>query len=180
VASVPPATSTAGQREREHEHPRAPPVVAHEVGAAAHAEGEAAIGRRVAHRRQRERGGVRPGGAQRPVQEQEQQRERERAHDADPEEPHERRLCRQPRDAPQVLQRRPHDLHPRVGIVDPVDRDLVDAQPAPLGEHQHLGVEEPAVVAHGVEQPGPQRVDTSGLEAALGVAEARPQHRVEE
>ena len=36
-----------------------------------------------------------------------------------------------------------HDVHPGVGVVDPVDRHLVDAQPGTFGEHEHLGVEEP-------------------------------------
>ena len=45
----------------------------------------------------------------------------------------------------------------RVGVVDPVDRHLVDAQPAALGEHEQLGVEEPAVVADVVEQPAAAR-----------------------
>ena len=38
------------------------------------------------------------------------------------------------------------DVDPRVGVVDPVDRHLVDAQAGALGEHQQLGVEEPAGV----------------------------------
>ena len=38
------------------------------------------------------------------------------------------------------------DVHPAVGVVDPVDRHLVDPQPGPLGQHQQLGVEEPAGV----------------------------------
>ena len=45
------------------------------------------------------------------------------------------------------LERGAHDVDARVGVVDPVDRHLVDAQAAPLGEHEQLGVEEPAVVA---------------------------------
>ena len=83
-------------------------------------------------------------------------------------------------DAAQVVDRGAHDLHARVGVVDPVDRHLVDPQPAALGEHEQLGVEEPAVVAHGVEQPGAERVGARGLEAALRVAEARAQHGVQD
>ena len=69
--------------------------------------------------------------------------------------------------------------HPRVGVVDPVDRHLVDAQAAALGEHQQLGVEEPAVVAHLSSRPSSD-VAANGLEAALGVGEARPQRRVQQ
>ena len=62
------------------------------------------------------------------------------------------------------------DVHARVRVVDPVDRDLVDAHAAALGDDQQLGVEEPAVVADGIEQLW-QHVGAHGLEAALGVAE---------
>ena len=99
----------------------------------------------------------------------------DRAEHADAHEAQHRAGRRQARDAAQVLDRGAHDVHARVGVVDPVDRDLVDAQPASLGEHEQLGVEEPAVVAHVVEQvPGGGR--RHGLEAALRVGEARPQH----
>jgi len=73
--------------------------------------------------------------------------------------------------AAQVLVRRRGDVHARVGIVGPVDRHLVDAQPGALGEDQQLGVEEPGLVAHA----GQQAVGDLGahrLEAALRVAEA--------
>ena len=63
------------------------------------------------------------------------------------------------------------DVDPRVGVVDPVDGHLVDAQPGPLGQHQQLGVEEPAGVLHQREQ-GPRPVGPDGLEPALGVGEA--------
>ena len=69
--------------------------------------------------------------------------------------------------------------HARVGVVDPVDRHLVDPQPAALGEHEQLGVEEPAVVADLGEQVV-EHVAADGLEAALGVGEARPQHGVQD
>jgi hypothetical protein len=86
---------------------------------------------------------------------------------------------RQPRDAAQVLDRGAHDVDARVGVVDPVDRDLVDAQPAALGEHEQLGVEEPAVVADLAEQ-APGRRRGHGLEAALRVGEAGAQHGVQQ
>ena len=38
------------------------------------------------------------------------------------------------------------DVNARVGVVDPVDRDLPDAQAQPLRRHEQLGVEEPLVV----------------------------------
>ena len=66
-----------------------------------------------------------------------------------------------------------HDVDPAVGIVDPVDRHLVDAQPGALGEHQQLGVEEPGLVLDQRQQlaggVGPDR-----LETALGVGEIGP------
>ena len=46
----------------------------------------------------------------------------------------------------EVVDRGVHDVDPGVGVVDPVDRHLVDAQPGALGDHQQLGVEEPAGV----------------------------------
>ena len=71
------------------------------------------------------------------------------------------------------------DVDARVRIVDPVDGHLVDPQPAPLGEHEQLGVEEPAVVAHVVQQLA-SGVAAHGLEAALRVGEARAQHGVQQ
>ena len=59
--------------------------------------------------------------------------------------------------AAQVVQRGAHDVHARVGVVDPVDRHLVDAQPAPLGEHEQLGVEEPPLVADARQQLAARR-----------------------
>ena len=41
------------------------------------------------------------------------------------------------------------DVDPGVGVVDPVDGHLVDAQAVVLGEHEQLGVEEPALVLDG-------------------------------
>ena len=76
------------------------------------------------------------------------------------------------RDAAQVVQRGADDVHARVRVVDPVDRHLVDAHALALREHEQLGVEEPALVAHGRQQPA-RRVGADRLEAALGVREAR-------
>ena len=72
-------------------------------------------------------------------------------------------------------------LDPGVGVLDPVDGHLVDAQPVALGQHQQLGVEEPAVVLnHRQQQPG--HVGPQRLEAALGVgdpgAQGRPDDQV--
>ena len=65
------------------------------------------------------------------------------------------------------------DVDPAVGVVDPVDRHLVDAQPGPLGEHQQFGVEEPAGVLDQRQQPlGDVLADR--LEAALRVGEPDP------
>ena len=63
------------------------------------------------------------------------------------------------------------DLHPRVGVVDPVHRDLADPQAEALGRDQQLGVEEPLVVLNEREQLR-RRVAAQRLEAALGIAEA--------
>ena len=56
------------------------------------------------------------------------------------------------------------------GVVGPVHRDLVDAQPGPLGEHEQLGVEEPAPVLHKRQQL-PRLVGADRLEPALRVGE---------
>ena len=79
-------------------------------------------------------------------------------------------------DAAQVVGGGRDDVHARVGVVDPVDGDLADAQAQPLGGDEQLGVEEPLVVLDEREQLlgriAPQR-----LEAALGVAEAPAQRQ---
>ena len=77
----------------------------------------------------------------------------------------------QPPDPAQVVGRGRDDVHPRVGVVDPVDRDLADAQAQPLRRDQQLGVEEPLVVLDERQQLL-GRVAAERLEAALGVAEA--------
>ena len=69
--------------------------------------------------------------------------------------------------------------HPRVGVVDPVHRDLADAQAQPLGRDQQLGVEEPFVVLDEGQQLL-RRVAPERLEAALGVAEPAAQGELEQ
>ena len=71
-------------------------------------------------------------------------------------------------DAPQVRRRGADQVDPRVEVVDPVDRDLVDAQPDALGGDQELGVEEPFLVLDQGEELG-RRLAAHGLEPALGV-----------
>jgi hypothetical protein len=154
-------------------------VVAPEVLTTGHAEGEAAVRGGVAHRRDRQRGDVRPGGTQRAAQDQEQQRVGDRRDHADAHEARDGPVGGQAGHAPQVVPGRAHDVHPRVGIVDPIHRHLVDAQPAPLGQHEQLGVEEPALVAH-VADEGPQGAGAHRLEAALRVGEPGPQRRVQD
>ena len=61
-----------------------------------------------------------------------------------------------------------------VGVVDPVDRDLMDAQTDPLRGDQDLGVEEPLVVLHQREHLG-CRFAAHGLEAALGIRARAPE-----
>ena len=82
-------------------------------------------------------------------------------------------------DAAQVGQGGGDDVDPGVGVVDPVHRHLVDAQPGPLGQHQQLGVEEPAGVG-GQRQQLPGRAGADGLEAALGVGEPGAERGVQE
>jgi hypothetical protein len=85
----------------------------------------------------------------------------------------------EPGDPTQVGDRGANDVDPRVGVVDPVDRHLVDAQAGALGEHQQLGVEEPGLVL----DAGEERLDRRRpprLEAALRVGEAAAQPELEE
>ena len=164
----------ARQPERQDEHDAAEQVLAQQALATAHPEGHEPVGRGVADRRQRQGDPVGPGGTERTAEEQEEQRVGQRARDPDGHEARDRPGGGQPGDAAQVLQRRAQQRHARVGVVDPVDRHLVDAQPAPLGEHEQLGVEEPAVVADIGEQAG-EHVPADRLEAALRVGEARAQ-----
>ena len=46
-------------------------------------------------------------------------------------------------DAPQVVPGHAHHVDPRVGVVDPVDRDLVDAEAVSFRQNEELRVEEP-------------------------------------
>src|SRR5207302_8962969 len=64
-------------------------------------------------------------------------------------------------------------------VIDPVDRELGDAEAVALGQQEQLGVEEPAVVLHlGKQSAGHDSPDR--LEAALGVAEATAEHHVQQ
>ena len=79
-------------------------------------------------------------------------------------------VAEQAHDAPQVVAGGAQHVDPAVGVVDPVDRHLVDAVAVPLGQHEEFGVEEPVVVGDERHQAaghlGPGR-----LEPALGVGE---------
>ena len=75
--------------------------------------------------------------------------------------------------------RRRDDVDTGVGIVDPVDRHLVDPEAGALGQHEELGVEEPAAVLDQREQL-PGAVGADRLEAALRVGEAGPERCVED
>ena len=85
------------------------------------------------------------------------------AHEAGPEPGH----------AAQVGQGGGDDVDARVEVVDPVHRDLVDAQPGAFGQHEQLGVEEPAGIG-GEREQRPRLVAPDRLEAALRVGKARP------
>ena len=82
----------------------------------------------------------------------------------------------------QVLPGGADDVDPGIGRVDPVHRDLVNAQPAPLGQDEQFGVEEPPRVLH----HGQQLLRHVGagvrLEPALRIGEVRrrrpPQNQV--
>ena len=74
----------------------------------------------------------------------------------------------------QVAERGVDDVDPRVRVVDPVDRDLMDAQPGPFRQHQQFGVEEPALVLDQRQQL-PGLVGPDRLEPALRVGELGPQ-----
>ena len=77
-------------------------------------------------------------------------------------------------DALQVLPRRADEPDPRIGILDPIDRNFVDPQPVPLRQHQELSVKEPTVVLdHWDQQVGRRRAQR--LETALGVGDAGAQ-----
>src|SRR6202022_4500079 len=65
------------------------------------------------------------------------------------------------------------------GVVDPVHRDLVDAQPVLLGEQQQFGVEEPFLVLD-LRQQCLNDLGAGRLETALGVGEAGRQRGVQQ
>ena len=81
-----------------------------------------------------------------------------------------RRPRAEPPDPSEVLAGRVDDVHAAAGVVDPVDRHLVDAHSGPFGEHEQLGVEEPLRVLDQRQQLG-GRVRADRLEAALRVGE---------
>jgi hypothetical protein len=126
VQRVQHAERPARQPQREHVDDRAHRVLAHEAVAPADAERERAVGLRVRDRGDRERDGVRAGGAERATQCEEEDRVGDRRYHADGEEARQTRSGKQPRDAAQVGERRRHDVDARVRVVDPVHRHLVD------------------------------------------------------
>jgi hypothetical protein len=74
----------------------------------------------------------------------------------------------------EVLDRSGQDVDARVGIFNPIDRQLVNAKPCALSSYEELGVEEPVAVLHlGDERSG--YVRPHGLESALNVFEANAQ-----
>ena len=79
----------------------------------------------------------------------------------------------------QVVEGGGDDVDARVGVVDPVHRDLVDAHAGSLGQEQELGVEEPPRVLD-QRQQGPGPVGPDRLEPALGVGEAGGQGGAEQ
>jgi hypothetical protein len=84
-------------------------------------------------------------------------------------------------DALDVIECGATHIDPAVGVIDPVDRDLVHAQAVPPREEQQFGVEEPLVVLDHREQ-ALRDVAAYGLETALCVThwsrEHDPQQRV--
>ena len=194
------------QPEREDQQPME--LVARCAAATADAERECAVGRGVADRRQQQRRQVGGLGAHRGMQHQVQQRVGQRAGDADDAEPdhladhalrhpryqrlaaeaalqlaHRQRPGGQrpahPPAALEVVDRGVHDVDAGVQIVNPVDRHLVDAQAGTLGDHQQLGVEEPACVGDQRQQLT-GHVGAHGLEPALRIGEARPQRAAQD
>jgi hypothetical protein len=85
----------------------------------------------------------------------------------------------QPGDPAQVIGHGLRDRDSRIEVVHPVHRDLVDPQAGPFGQHEQLGVEEPAGVLDQRQQLG-RHVRTDRLEPALGVREARSQDSPEQ
>ena len=73
-------------------------------------------------------------------------------------------------DAPKVVGGRRDDVDAGVGIIGPVDRELVDPETGSFGQDEHLGIEEPRVVLDQWQQD-PRDVAADRLEATLRVAE---------
>jgi len=186
-----------GEHQADAERDQPAEVVHRRSRPAAEAEGQPAIGRRVADRGQQQAqrvGGLRAHeAAQRQVDHDVSQRgeradgseagqlPRQAAPRPDVGLAQPRHLERAPGEAEadpldpaQVAQRGVDDVDPRVGVVDPVHWHLVDAQPGPFGQHQQLGVEEPALVLDQRQQL-PGLVGPDRLKPALGVGEAGPE-----
>ncbi len=85
----------------------------------------------------------------------------------------------QPGDSPQILASGRHDVDAGVGVVDPVDRNLMDPHPGAFGQREQFGVEEPGVVLH-QRQQNVGAIGSNGLEPALSVAESDPQRRAQQ
>jgi hypothetical protein len=98
---------------------------------------------------------------------------------ADEQKARQRSLHAHPCHALEVADRRADDLHARVGIIDPVDGDFVNAEPVTLREDEQLGVEEPSLVLDRWQQ-SPCYVGANGLEAALSVRESCPKDEAEQ
>lgn len=193
----------AGERQPDPEDHQSLELVRHRAVRAAHAEGESPVGRGIAHRRDQQRREVRHLRSDQRLQHHVEQQIGQRAQHADDREPHQlshhaqrhpghqrfpahrapQLVERQrpggqrppePPDAEQVLARGVDDVDAAVRVIDPVHRNLVDAQTGPLGEHQQFGVEEPLPVVHQRQQTA-RHVGAHRLEAALGVGEVRAQ-----
>ncbi len=188
-------------------------LAARDAVAAAHAEREPPVGRRVGDGGQRQRDEVRALGAERPARQRVQQPGRRacsrrrsrrtaragraasarrpprappaargpswRAHLADRQRAGGERAAERARSRAGRSAAVRDDVDAAVRVVDPVDRHLVDAQAGPLGQHQQLGVEEPAAVLDQRQQL-PRAVGADRLEPALGVGEAGAQRRAQE
>ena len=190
-----------GEREADGERDQAPHLVPRGVPAPPDAERHPPVHRGVGHGRQQQADGVRGLRGQDAAQEQVQQHVGHGAGHADQDEAHQLggeapagparagqlgdadratgQAGAEPHDAAQVTQGRGDDVDPRVGVVDPVHRDLMDAQPGPLREHEQFRVEEPRRIG-GERQQRPGRVGAQRLEPALRVGEARAEGRVQQ
>jgi hypothetical protein len=109
-------------------------VVGGETLASAPAEGEAPVGGGVGDRAQGQRESVGEERRDRPAEDEEEQQVEERRGDADGGEAAE--FTAEPDDTAQVVERGADYVDARVGVIDPVDRDLVDAQAGALGEDE--------------------------------------------